>query len=215
MSYLQLSFIIFDQAPLTTQDDYLNAIKEVRDVFEASPLTNEQAFPYGGIFSYWSIFIELGPILRQVFAIDLGVIFIVTLFVLRSGTSAFASTVACAMIVFMVYWACMLLARFNFFIAAGLLASAGVSVEFTLHLVAFVDSLGGPLPERLGTAKAHTSPALVQSVVSTLLSLLPLSFNPLTYVVKYFFGMVSMFKIDAPYWKSHFHPAFNLMMIYL
>ena len=64
-------------------------------------------------------------------------------------------------------------------------------------------------------SKAHTSPALVQSVVSTLLSLLPLSFNPLTYVVKYFFGMVSMFKIDAPYWKSHFHPAFNSTMIYL
>ena len=136
----------------------------MRDVFEASPLTKEQAFPYGGIFSYWSIFIELGPILRQVFAIDLGVIFIVTLFVLRSGTSAFASTFACAMIVVMVYGACMLFARFNFFIAAGLLASAGVSVEFTLHLVAFVDSLGGPLPERLGNRRRTPAPHLSRAL---------------------------------------------------
>jgi predicted RND superfamily exporter protein len=191
-SYLQFSFFPFYQTRLTTQDEYLNAIKEVRDVFEASPLTKEQAFPYGGIFSYWSIFIELGPILRQVFAIDLGVIFIVTLFVLRSGTSAFASTLACAMIVVLVYGACMLFARFNYFVAAGLLASAGISVEFTSHLVASFASLGGPLPERLGTAMAHTSPALFLGAVSTFLSLLPMAFNPLTYVVKYFFGMYAV-----------------------
>merc|ERR1712224_148131 len=39
---------------------------------------------------------------------------------------------------------------------------------------------------------AHTSPALFLGAVSTFLSLLPMAFNPLTYVVKYFFGMYAV-----------------------
>merc|ERR1712032_1236253 len=92
----------------------------------------------------------------------------------------------------MVYGSTILFAKYNFFVATGLLASAGISVEFTSHLIASFTSVDGPLPERLGTAMAMTSPALIQGAVSTFLSMLPLAFNPIAFVVKYFFGMFAV-----------------------
>jgi hypothetical protein len=191
-SSLKFSFFRFYQTRLTDQETYLDAIKEVRDRFEASPLNKKNAFPWGPTFTYWSIFIELDPILVRTFLIDMGAIFLCTLLLLRSGTAALASTLACTMIVIMVYGGTVIFAKFNFFVATGLLASAGISVEFTSHLIASFTNTDGPLPERLGTAMAQTSPALIQGAVSTFLSMLPLAFNPISFVVKYFFGMFAI-----------------------
>lgn len=191
-SNLRYSFFMFYQTGLDTQQDYVTAIQEVRQAFADSPLTKEQAFPWGATFTFWSVFLELESVLLRAFIIDVVVIFFVTLLLLRSMTAALASTFSCVLIIIQVYGASVLFARFNVFVAAGLLASAGISIEFTSHLVASFDTVTGTLPERLGTAMAHTTPPLVQGAISTLLSLLPMAFSPLLFVVKYFFALFAL-----------------------
>merc|ERR1719382_341228 len=111
---------------------------------------------------------------------------------MRSFTSALASTLACGMVVIMVYGAATLFTKFNFFVVAGLLASTGISVEFTSHLIVSYNLLDGPLEEKLGLAMSHTSPPLLQGAISTFLSILPLAFHNIAFVMKYFFGIFSV-----------------------
>merc|ERR1711920_1005978 len=71
-------------------------------------------------------------------------------------------------------------------------ATAGISVEFTSHFIAAFEHEVGPLSDRLGSAMSQTAPALVHGAVSTFVSILPLVLNPITFVVKYFFGMFGL-----------------------
>lgn len=191
-SDLKYSWFMFYQTDLFGQDSYVGAIKEVRDVFAASPLPPKNAFPWGPTFTFWSIFLELESILLRAFAIDMVVIFVISLVLLQSFTSALASTLACGMVVTMVFGVAMLFTKFNFFVVALLLASAGISVEFTSHLIVSYNRLEGTVDERLGLAMSHTCPPLLQGAISTLLSILPLAFHNINFVVKYFFGILSV-----------------------
>jgi len=191
-SRLKFSFFRFYQTDLANQQMYVDAIQEIRDIFADHGLPKEQAFPYGPTFTFWAVFLELDPILMRTFLIDLAVICIITFVLLRSVTAAIASTLACGIIVVMVYGGTVAFARFNYFVVAGLLASAGISVEFTSHFIAAFEHEVGPLSDRLGSAMSQTAPALVHGAVSTFVSILPLVLNPITFVVKYFFGMFSL-----------------------
>jgi predicted RND superfamily exporter protein len=183
---------MFYQTELDGQDTYIDAIKEIRDVFAASGLPSKSAFPWGATFTYWSIFLELQSILLRTLAIDTGLVFVLSLVLLQSFTSALASTLACGMVVTMVYGVVTLFTKFNFFVVASLLASAGLSVEFTSHLIVSYNMLEGPLEERLGLAMSHTIPPLFQGAISTFLSMLPLAFHDIKFVMKYFFGVFSV-----------------------
>merc|ERR1719291_1407246 len=52
--------------------------------------------------------------------------------------------------------------------------------------------LEGALEERLGLAMSHTIPPLFQGAISTFLSMLPLAFHDIKFVMKYFFGVFSV-----------------------
>jgi len=191
-SDLKYSFFMFYQTELYGQGTYLDAIKEVRDIFSASGLPSKNAFPWGPTFTFWSIFLELQSVLLRTLVLDLVVIFFLSLLLLWSFTSALASTLACGMVVIMVYGAATLFTKFNFFVVAALLASAGISVEFTSHLIVSYNLLDGPPEEKLGLAMSHTSPPLLQGAISTFLSILPLAFHNIAFVMKYFFGIFSV-----------------------
>merc|ERR1719210_2529112 len=104
----------------------------------------------------------------------MGIIALCTLVLLRSVVAALVSSLACALIVLEVYGICMLFLQFNMFIASALLACAGISVEFTAHLVAafYLEDSG----------LARTGPAVIQGSLSTLLGILPLAFSPVPFV---------------------------------
>jgi len=191
-SHLKFSFFRFYQTGLDNQQMYVEAIQEIRNIFAESGIPKEKAFPYGPTFTFWAVFLELDPILVRTFLIDLAVICIITFVLLRSATAAIASTLACGIIVGMVYGGTVAFARFNYFVVAGLLASAGISVEFTSHFIVAFEHAAGPLSDRLGCAMSQTAPALVHGAVSTFVSILPLALSPITFVVKYFFGMFAL-----------------------
>lgn len=190
---LRLSFFRFYQNDLKTDQDYLDSITTLREITDNSNFEGK-AFPFGPIFTFWSTFIELEPILFRALLVDLGIIFAITAFLLRSIMAAVVSVLATALIVIQVYGLSMLFLQFNVFVAASLLAGAGISVEFTSHLIAAFcqSSSDEPIAHRLGLALAHAGPALWCGSMSTILSLLPLAWNPVPFVTKYMFGPFAM-----------------------
>lgn len=186
---LRFSFFRFYQKDLRSDGDYLSSLKEVRDIIDASPLKGK-AFPYGPIFTYWSVFLDLNQALLKALVIDVGVIFICTWLLLCSPTAALLGTLACGMIVLEVYGICMLFLQFNIFIAAAVLAATGISVEFTAHIISsfYLQDSSRPGQERLGRALADTCPAVLQGSVSTLLSIAPMALTPVPFVTQYMFS---------------------------
>jgi len=186
---LKFSFFKFYVTNLETDQNYIDTIKEIRRLVDESPLRGK-AFPSGTIFTYWSVFLELRTEMWKALAIDLGLVFLCTLVLLRSPVAALVSSFACAFIVMEVYGICMLFLQYNMFIAAALLASAGIAVEFTAHLVAafYLEDSHLPVVERLGESLAKTSPAVIQGSVSTFLGILPLAFSPVPFIGKYMFA---------------------------
>merc|ERR1712113_620459 len=100
---------------------------------------------------------------------------------------ALVSTVMCVMIVIEVYGICMRFLKFNMFMAAILMAAAGIAVEEVAHSVAhFILSPGSP-QHRISHAMSETFPAIILGSMSTMLSLLPIAFHPIPFYLKYFF----------------------------
>jgi len=188
-SPLRFSFFRFYQTGLTSDEEYMRSIEHVRAIVDASPLKGH-AFPYGPIFTFWSVFSELEPILLRALAIDLAAVFLLKFIFLRSLTVALLSTLACAMIVLEVYGLGMFFLQFNIFAAAALLACVGISVEFTAHLAAAfaLEGKGLPTDQRLGKALAQTGPAIIQGSLSTFCGILPMAFDPIPFAAKYLFG---------------------------
>merc|ERR1712217_957955 len=159
---LRLSFMNFALVNVKKPQDFITAVQDCQKVVEdSSAFSNSEAFFYGVIFVYWDVFLKLEGILLQIFAMDLGVILVLSLVFLRSVTAALVSTVMCVMIVIEVYGICMRFLRFNIFMASILLAAAGVAVEDVAHSVAhFIMTQGSP--NRISFAMSATFPAIIQ-----------------------------------------------------
>jgi hypothetical protein len=190
----KLSFSIFDLffVDLTTEDKFVDGIKQTQAAIDASPL-KDNAFVYGPISIYWEVFLELDTYIWIIFAIAASIIFVVTLFIFSFDViTALITCVSCSMIVLEIYGLACAFMNFNVFVGAISLMSMGLSVEFTAHFAAACSLAKGSCSERLGTAMAHTFPALFEGSVSTFLSILPMAFHPKLFIVKYFFGIIAM-----------------------
>lgn len=183
---LKLSFFNFYLTDLNNDEEYLSAIKAIRGIVEKSSLKGN-VFPYGRIFTYWSIFEELDDQLRTLLLICLGVIGVLTGLVLRSILAGCLSTLACAMIVLEIWGIALFYLRSNIFVASAIMAAAGMSVEFTAHLVAafYLEEVEVSRRQRLGNALAQVGPAVIQGSMSTLCAVVPMSFTPIPFVWKY------------------------------
>jgi len=174
---------------------FMNMIEQSNNRMNESPLASK-TFMYGAITTYWEVFLELAAKLDTLIYIDLGLIFALTLFMFEGNAMiAIITSLSCFMIVIQTYGLVVCFWNFNIFVAATILMTMGMSVEFVCHLAAaFATSSSKPgaqstTTERLGKSMSHTFPPLLEGVVSTLLGVLPLVFHPTTFVVKYMFGI--------------------------
>jgi hypothetical protein len=189
---LSFTYFPFYRVGLTNEDKFVDAIAQTNNKLNASPL-KDNAFVYGPISTFWEVFLELDIYVWTLFAIDAGIIFLATMLVFSFDVvTACITTVSCSMIVVEIYGLSCVFMSFNVFVAAVCLMGMGLSVEFTVHLAAAYSLSRGPRAERLGAAMAHTFPALVEGSLSTLLSILPMAFHPVPFVMKYLFGILAL-----------------------
>jgi hypothetical protein len=184
---LEMAFMPFYQIDLSSDEVIVDSIKKIRDIIDDSPLA-DKAYPEGEMFTYWQIFLDMEPLLWQILGINVAVIFVATLLLLQSPVAAVVAALSCSMIVLQLYGICMIYLKFNVFIAASLLAIAGMSVEFTAHIVAAFALQKGSVEERLGKAMRHTFMATVLGSFSTMFAIIPMAFHPIAFVVKYQFS---------------------------
>lgn len=188
---IKMGFLPFYQYNVNTDEDIVQSIEDIREVIDNSNLSGK-AFPVGDLFTYWQVFMEIDPILWRSLGLVMATIFCCTLLLLGSPLAAFCAVVICAMIVFELYGICMLFLKFNVLIAAGLMASAGISVEFSAHTVAAFAMEEGSVEERLAIAMKHTYMAIILGSVSTLIGVIPLAFHPVPFIVKYQFTPLAL-----------------------
>jgi len=166
-------------------DDLIQLIKDTRVIVEASPLKGK-AYVYGDVYTYWGTMIGLNEFLWKILGITVCVMFVSALLLLQSPMSALIVAMMSIMIVLNTYGAMTQLLTFNMFTCAAILASTGLSIEFTAHVTScFVLTPGTP-EKRLATAMRETYPAIFQGSVSTSLSIAPLLFHNIPFVTLYF-----------------------------
>jgi len=228
---LRFSFFSFFIVGLQDQSDFVTSIRQANELLDRSPLKGKASI-YGATFTFWSVLLDLDAIVWRILGLGLAVVFSCTLVCSMASSPAllvslrmrkhrdscfellgcfavaFISTLACAMIVGEVYGLSMLFLKFNMFVAMTLLAASGISIEFVAHLVtAFLQEPGTP-QERMVRAVAITAPAILQSSLSTVIGILPMSLSPFAFVVKYMFGMFALVQAIGLLSGLVFLPAF-------
>jgi hypothetical protein len=192
MEQIRFAKMPFYNARMETEDIFIDAIKDMKRQVGNSPL-RDNAIIHSPILVFWEVFEELQPKLILLIVVDAALIFLITLlFFSLDVITALITCLACTMIVLEIYGLSVSLMSFNIFIAALTLMSMGLSVEFTAHLAAAFSLGHGSASDRLGCAMADTFPALLEGSVTTLLGILPLAFHPITFFVKYIFGIIAI-----------------------
>jgi predicted RND superfamily exporter protein len=192
MEQIRFAKMNFFNARMETEDKFVDAIKDIKRQVNDSPL-RDNAIIHSPIMVFWEVFLELQPKLILLIGVNAAVIFLITLlFFSLDVVTALITCLSCVMIVVEIYGLSVSLMSFNIFIAALTLMSMGLSVEFTVHLAAAFSLGHGSSSDRLGSAMAHTFPALFEGSVTTLLGIIPLAFHPIMFIVKYVFGILAI-----------------------
>jgi len=160
-------------------------MKEVTENKSKNPLGRKHAFAYSPILTFWSVFLEIEPIMWRALAINTCILFVLTAFFLKSLFVASVSVVVCCMIVIEVYGVMMMFVQYNTFVATGLIACSGLAVEDVAHFVAAFQMTKGNTHQKLTAAMKHTFAAIILGSVSTFFSILPLAFHYMEFVLLY------------------------------
>merc|ERR1712217_277116 len=160
---------------------------------DKNPLGREHAFPYGDIITFWSVFLEIEPIMWRALAINTCVLFVLTAFFLKSIFVAIVSVIVCGMIVMEVYGVMMILVQYNSFVVTGLIAASGLAIEDVAHFVAAFTLTEGSTNQKLVTAMKHTFVAIILGSASTFVALLPLSLHYMEFV--FFHAIMATFGV--------------------
>jgi len=173
-----------------SDEEFIKMIKAVNEVTEnQNPFGKRHAYVYCDIVTFWSVFLEIEPIMWMALGINSAILFVLTSFFLKSIIVGLVSTLVCVMIVLEVYGVMMSIAQYNVFVVTGLIACSGIAVEDVAHFIAAFRQTKGTTQQKIATAMAHTYVAIILGSLSTLISLFPLLFHYMDFVRFYQFGM--------------------------
>jgi hypothetical protein len=198
---LGFSFFPLFIANAASDQDFVDAVEQMNAAVERSPLQGK-AFVHGWTFTFWSIFMDLEPILWRSIAIFSAVVFLSTMIsvllcrqsasameLFSSACVALVTTLVCLMIVLEIFGISMIFLKFNIFVATTVLAAEGISIEFVAHMVTKFASEQGTSQQRLVKSFRSLAPAVIQGSLATFFGILPMAFSDFPFVVKYFFGV--------------------------
>merc|ERR1711881_178824 len=176
-SKLEWSFFPFFITNLKTDQDFIDMIKSIREVTDKNPMGVAHAYPYSDMLTFWSVFLDIEPIMMRALALNMAVLFVLTTIFLKSFFVGLVSVIVCVMIVVEIYGLMMLIVQYNMFVATGLIACSGLAIEDVAHFVAAFKLTKGSTEHRIATAMKHTYVAIILGSISTFLALIPLGFH--------------------------------------
>lgn len=217
---LGFSFFPLFIANAASDQDFVDAVEQMNAAVERSPL-KDKAFVHGWTFTFWSIFMDLEPILWRSIATFSAVVFSCTMIAVSlcrqsasamemfsSACVALVTTLVCLMIVLEIFGISMIFLKFNIFVATTVLAAEGISVEFVAHMVTKFASEQGSSQQRLVNSFRSLAPAVIQGSLSTFFGILAMAFSDFPFVVKYFFGVWTIVVVVGLINGLVFLPAF-------
>ncbi|XP_048757819.2 protein patched homolog 1-like isoform X2 [Ostrea edulis] len=189
LTYTQLAFYLSDQ---TSTEVILDTIKAVRDICDTYTDRGLPNYPSGVPFTFWEQYINLRFYLTMSIVCILLVTFVVlTLVLLNPWLASIVVVVLTVMVVELFGFMGLSDIRLSAVPAVILIVSAGIGVEFTVHIaVGFLTSIGSR-NKRMTMSLEHMFSPVVHGAMSTLLGIVMLVGAEFQFVVKYFFNVLA------------------------
>ncbi|KAL8597752.1 hypothetical protein ACOMHN_001711 [Nucella lapillus] len=180
--YAQIPFYLTN---LTTTEDIINAVVEIRAVCEEFAGRGVPNYPSGYPFTYWEQYIHLRFYLMLALVCVLTTTFLVLTLTLVNPWLAAVLVLVLAMVVVELFGLMGILGiKLSAVPAVILIMTVGIGVEFTLHLaVGFVTSIGSR-SRRVLMATEHTFSPVVHGATSTFLGIIMLLSTQFDFIVK-------------------------------
>ncbi|XP_076462162.1 protein patched homolog 1-like [Babylonia areolata] len=187
--YAQIPFYLTN---LTTTEDIINAVVEIREVCDGFSARGVPNFPSGYPFTYWEQYVHLRFYLTLALLCVLATTFLVLTLVLCNPWLAAVVVLVLAMVVVEVFGVMGVTGiKLSAVPAVILIMTVGIGVEFTLHVaVGFVTSIGNR-NRRVLMATEHTFAPVVHGATSTFLGIIMLLSTQFDFIVKYFFTVLA------------------------
>jgi hypothetical protein len=168
--------------------DVIETIAKVRQAIADSPL-KDVAYPSGTMYTFWEIFAYLIGRTWMLIGVMVAVIFVFTMIFTRSFIPALIVSFGAFAIVIEIWGIASTFLKFSYFVSTPLIMAGGLSIEFTAHVGSIFARRGGSLRDRLNFPMQIALLPTWMGAVTTILSILPLAWAPIPFIVKYFFLM--------------------------
>jgi len=171
---------------LLKTSDLIEAIAKVRKTIADSPL-KDVAYPSGTMYTFWEIFVFLLGRTWMLIGVMVAVIFFFTVIFTRSFRPALIVSFGAFAIVIEIWGIVSTFLKFSYFVSTPLIMAGGLSIEFTAHVGSIFSRREGSLRDRLNFPMQIALVPTWMGAVTTVLSILPLAWSPIPFIVKYFF----------------------------
>ncbi|RUS84707.1 hypothetical protein EGW08_007535 [Elysia chlorotica] len=187
--YAQMPFYLSN---LSTTEQVIDVITEIRDICEDFNSKGLPNFPLGDPFTFYEQYIHLRHYLMVSLVAVLAVTFLVLTVVLMNPWTAFIVVLVLSMILVELFGFMGLMGiKLSAVPAVILIMTVGIGVEFTIHLaVGFITAIGSR-DKRMALALEHTFAPVVHGAISTFLGILMLVGTEFDFIVKYFFNVLA------------------------
>lgn len=187
--YAQIPFYLSN---LSTTEAILETIKEMREICDTYVERGLPNYPSGVPFTFWEQYIKLRLYLALSILCILLVTFIVLTIMLMNPWLASIIVVVLTMIVVELFGFMGLCdIKLSAVPAVILIITAGIGVEFTVHIsVGFLTSIG-TRDKRMGMSLEHTLAPVVHGAISTFMGIIMLVGAEFEFIIKYFFNVLA------------------------
>jgi EST family sterol transporter len=191
LAYAQLAFYLHN---LGDTESVTSTIKDVRAICESFAARGLPNYPQGIIFTFWEQYVNLRFYLLLTLIAVLVAIFVVLSITLLNPWAASIVVVVIGLIVVELFGIMGLIGiKLSAIPAVILVITAGVSVEFTVHVcVSFLTSIGSSRHKRVTLTLESVFAPITHGAVSTLLGVIMLVGSQFDFIIRYFFVILAL-----------------------
>lgn len=178
---------------LSSTEDFVDMIKETRDLSDDQNKNGNDAYLYGTTYLYWEQYLNIHENLWILAAYCIAGITVLNLFLQVSLRAAVLTCAILAVYVVEMMGSIVLMdIKLNAFSLVNIVVSIGFAVEYIVHYTRAYIVASGTADDRMKEALTEIGPAVFAGGFSAFLATLPLCFSPIKIFQLYFFQMFGM-----------------------